>query len=587
LVGVIATCSGLDAPAWAASCPLRPQDPAPATHTPTESRGDKASDEQKSGDQNSGAQTGDEQGDEPRDFEPVYSRWLAPGYTPEGLDLTGYEINEIAHPWNPYHQNPLKGDFPIFGTDDLFFAFTGTLRQTVEYKRVPTPSGNTGATADFFGNPNQHAFTTQVAMTFDLFEAPQAFEPVEWRVRVTPVFQRSEVDVNEVGVIDVDPSAGTRRIDNDFALQEAFVEYHLANISPYYDFVSVEAGILPFRSDFRGFVFDDTNLGARFSGNWDRNKWQYNLAFFDMLDKDTNSGLNEFEDRQQEVIVANVYRQDFPFEGHTTELSFHYNNDHRGVHFDDNGGLVSPAPIGLAQENNVETYYFGVAGEGHVGRFNVTEAFYHAMGRDSQNPIAGREVDINANMAALEVSYDFDWMRLRGFGLFASGDDDARDGHARGFDAILDAPAFAGGELAYFDSQAIRLLGVNLTNAGSHLVDLQSSQTEGHSNFVNPGLLLMGGAMDFELTPKWRAQIGASYLLFAQTDALETYLQLPDIDREIGTELFFGTSYRPLLTNNIIALVGASVLFPGEGLQRIYQSSDTLYATSVSLLFTF
>ncbi len=529
-------------------------------------------------------------GDEPRDFEPIFSRWLAPGYTPDGIDLRGYEINEIAHPWNPYHQNVLKGDFPILGTEDLFFNLSGTFKQSAEFKRVPTSSGNTGpgpVSSEFFGNPNQRVFVTQISTTFDLFEAPQAFEPVKWRVKITPVFQRTEVDVNEVGVINVDPSKGKKRVDNDFALQEALIEYHVGNLSPYYDFISIEAGILPFRSDFRGFIFDDTNLGARVSGNWDRNKWQYNVAFFDMLNKDTNSGLNEFEERQQQVIVANVYRQDFPFEGHTTELSFHYNNDHRDVHFDDNGGLVTPAPIGQARVNHVESYYFGVAGEGHFGKVNVTEAFYHAAGRDSQNPIAGREVDINANLAALEVSYDFDWMRVRGFGMFASGDDDPRDGHAGGFDAILDAPNFAGGQQSYFNSQAIRLLGVNLTNPGSHLPDLQSSQTEGHSNFVNPGLWLFGGAFDFDLTPKWRAQIGASYLHFAQTDVLETYLQLPDVDSEIGTEVFLGTQYRPLLTNNIIMFLGASALFPGDGLQRIYQSGDTLYFASVNLLFTF
>jgi hypothetical protein len=401
------------------------------------------------------------------------------------------------------------------------------------------------------------------------------------------VYQRSQVNTDEVGVIDVDPREGTNRIDHDFALQEALVEYHLGNIGPYYDFLSAEAGILPFRSDFRGFIFDDTNAGVRLSGNADRNKWQYNLVFFDMLDKDTNSGLNEFEDRAQEVFVANVYRQDFPFDGHTTELSFHYNNDHRGTHFDDNGVLVSPAPIGLAQENEVEAYYLGAAGEGHFGRFNVTEAFYYAFGSDSNNPIAGRDVDIDATMAALEVSYDFDWFRVRAFGMFASGDDDPRDGTAEGFDAILDAPNFAGGGLSFFNSQALRLLGVNLTNAGSPLPDLQSSQTEGHSNFVNPGLALFGGAIDAELTPKWRAQLGASYLQFVQTDVLETYLQLPEVESDIGTEVFFGTQYRPLLTNNIIVQVAASALFPGDGFQRIYQSDETVYTSSLTLLFSF
>jgi hypothetical protein len=282
-----------------------------------------------------------------------------------------------------------------------------------------------------------------------------------------------------------------------------------------------------------------------------------------------------------------VYRQDFPIDGHTTSLSFHYNNDHRGFHFDDNGVLVSPAPIGLARENNVESYYLGIAGEGHFGRFNVTEVFYHAFGRDSLNPIAAREVEIDANLAALEVSYDFDWLRVRAFGLFASGDDDPRDGLARGFDAILDAPNFAGGGLSFFNSQAVRLLGVNLTNPISPLPDLQSSQTEGHSNFVNPGLVLLGGALDFELTPEWRAQIGVSYLQFAQTDVLETYLELPDVEREIGTEIFFGTQVRPWLTNNVIIVLGASALIPGDGFQRIYQSDETLYSGFVNMLLSF
>src|SRR5205085_2413576 len=163
------------------------------------------------------------------------------------------------------------------------------------------------------------------------------------------------------------------------------------------------------------FVFDDANLGARFSGNWDHNLWQYNLVFFDMLDKDTNSGLNEFEERDQQILIANVYHQDWPVDGYTTELSFHYNNDHRGVHFDD----------------------------------------------------------------------------------YTSGDEQTRNGKAHGFDAILDAPNFAGGGFSFFNSQALRLLGVNLTNAGSPIPDLQSSQTEGHSNFVNPGILILGGALDF------------------------------------------------------------------------------------------
>jgi len=172
------------------------------------------------------------------------------------------------------------------------------------------------------------------------------------------------------------------------------------------------------------------------------------------------------------------------------------------------------------------------------------------------------------------------------FGLYASGDEDTRDGDAEGFDAIFDAPNFAGGELSFFNSQAIRLLGVNLTNLGSPLPDLQSSKFEGQSNFVNPGIFQVGGALDFELTPKWRGQVGGNYLHFVEVDPLEVYLEIPDIDREIGTELFVGTQYRPLLNNHVNILASLSGFWPGDGFERIYQSDSMLFAATVTLQLT-
>lgn len=522
-------------------------------------------------------------------FAPFTDRWYAPGYTPEGIDLTGYSINEIGGRWwSPYTQNPIKGDFPIFGTQGLFLNVGGLVRQFSEIRDIPTPTANTGSGGqNFFGDGKQQTHLTQVALTLDLFSAPQAFEPVHWRLKATPVVQRTQVRVEPDGVLFADPSDGNNRVDEDFALQELLFEYHLADLSNRFDFLSFEGGIIPFRSDFRGFMFDDVNLGVRLFGNLDSNRWQYNLAFFDMLDKDTNSGLNKFESRQQEVVIANLYRQDWPVLGFNTQASFHYNNDTRGLEFDDNGILVSPAPIGQAKENKVESYYFGLAGDGHFDRWNVTTAFYQAMGRDSLNPLAAREVDIDSQFGALELSYDFDWFRVRGFSQYATGDPDTRDGDAEGFDAIFDAPNFAGGPLSFFNGQAIRLLGVNLTNLGSGLPDLQSSQTQGKSNFVNPGLFQLGGAVDFELTPKWRAVVGGSYLRFNETDPLEVYLQLPEVEKEIGVEYFFGTQYRPRLDNHVILQVGASSLFPGDGFARIFQSDDPVYALNCNLIFAF
>lgn len=525
----------------------------------------------------------------PRDFDPIGSRWFAPGRSVAGIEPPPYSINERASPWNPYRQNVLKGDFPIFGQEDLFFALTATNRLFYEVRDVPTPSGITGpgpVAQTFFGDGNQSFLQNDLAISFDLFRGQQAFKPVDWRIRMTPVFNYTRLEVEEVGVVEIDPAKGTTRNRGDFSMQEAFLEYHLFDWNDRYDFMSLEVGILPFRSDFRGFIFEDSQLGIRLFGNADNNKWQYNVALFDTLDKDTNSQLNNLEDRDQNVFIANVYRQDWPVLGYTTSFSFHYNRDRRGFEFDDNRFLVSPKPVGNFTPNEIDAYYFGWAGEGHFGRWNVTHALYKAIGEESQNEIAARSVDIDSTLAAFELSYDIDWWRPRAFFLWASGDSDPRDGDATGFDAINDAPNFGGGQFSFWNSQALKFVGTALTQPFSPLADLQTSKTQGQSNFVNPGVILFGMAGDFELTPKWRAQAGFTYLRFDKTNSLEFLLQAADVDKSIGTEIFVGTQYRPFLTNNVILQFGASALFPDDGFARIYDSDDIRYNVFTNILTT-
>ena len=65
-----------------------------------------------------------------------------------------------------------------------------------------------------------------------------------------------------------------------------------------------------------------------------------------MREKESNSDLNTFDDRDQRVFIANVYRQDFLTKGYTAQLSFHANFDDGGTHYDRNGNIVRPAPFG-------------------------------------------------------------------------------------------------------------------------------------------------------------------------------------------------------------------------------------------------
>ena len=115
----------------------------------------------------------------------------------------------------------------------------------------------------------------------------------------------------------------------DFALEQWFAEVKLADLSPDYDFVSLRLGSQPFTSDFRGFIFDDTNRGVRLFGTRASNQDQFNVVYFDQQEKNTDSDLNTFNDRGQQVLIANYYRQDFIWPGYTTQFSFHYDHDDR------------------------------------------------------------------------------------------------------------------------------------------------------------------------------------------------------------------------------------------------------------------
>ena len=114
-------------------------------------------------------------------------------------------------------------------------------------------------------------------------------------------------------MLDVRPSKASHRYDAFLGVQELFVDKHLGNTSDRYDFYSVRLGIQPFQSDFRGFLFNDSQLGLRFFGNRDNNRFQYNFAAFWRLEKDTNSGLNDITQspRDDFIFTANLYRQDF------------------------------------------------------------------------------------------------------------------------------------------------------------------------------------------------------------------------------------------------------------------------------------
>jgi hypothetical protein len=307
-----------------------------------------------------------------------------------------------------------------------------------------------------------------------------------------------------------------------------------------------------------------------------------------MLEKDANSGLNRFEYRKQQVLIGNVYRQDFIKPGYTIQASFHYNKDDPSFKFDVNNFLVRPAPIGLVKPHSIRAFYYGLTGDGHLGRFNITHAFYQVLGHDNFNELAGRRVDINAQMAAVELSLDRDWIRYRLSFFYASGDKDPRDGTARGFDTIFDDPNFGGGFFSFFNREGIRLTGtgVALVNGGSLVPDLRTSKIEGQSNFVNPGLFLYNAGVDIDVTPKIRGFVNLNLLRFARTEPLELLLFQKPIHAGIGADSGIGVSYRPPLSENIVITGGVNALVPFQGFREI-STNRTLFSLFTNVRFRF
>jgi len=522
----------------------------------------------------------------PHDFLPVSDRWRI-------MDSLGREERW----YDPYDFNWLKADRPVLG-EQWFLNARLVSDSLFEPRRLPTPVGTAvtrrRGSLDVFGEGEQYLAAETVIASFSLIEGNTVFRPPDWEIRATGAWQGNYLRVEEDGVVNIDPTHGFRRWDQHFGLQEAFVDRHLANVSDRYDFFSVRAGIQGFQADFRGFLLAENDLGLRLFGNYANNRVQWNLAAFRRVEKDTNSGLNTFDLREDDVYVANLYYQDFPVLGFTLQGTALYNRNQEGdglQHYDTNGFLQRPAPVGSGRPHNYDVTYLGLNGDGHFGWLNLTFAAYLALGEDDRNPIADREVDIEAGLLAAEASVDFDWIRPKLFALWASGDSDPFDGDAEGWDAIFENPNFAGADTSFWQRQAIPFIaggGVILSGRNALFPSLRTSKEEGQSNFVNPGLVLIGVGGDFDVLPELRLVTNVSWLAFDDTAVLQVLRQQGSIDREIGWDVSAALIYRPLFIENVVLRLSGAVLFPGEGLHDLFDDGPfPLYSVLVNVVLTY
>ncbi|HYM72727.1 MAG TPA: hypothetical protein VET89_07075 [Stellaceae bacterium] len=511
-------------------------------------------------------------------YVPVQDRWRI-------LDALGRRENLL----DPYNTNTLKADKPIFG-EDWFVNVAAIVDILYEPARVPLGVGAQYIARPLenntFGRYGRTMLNQTDILSVSLIKGDTAYKPPDLEFRLTPAFNFNHTDVGEIGVLNIDPAYGQTRNDNFIGLQEGFIDYHFRNVSEYYDFDSVRVGIQPFNADFRGFLFQDNQLGVRLFGDRDANRWQYNLAYFRRLEKDTNSGLNDIGQavRQDGVFIANLFRQDFPVHGFTSQIAFLRNDNHEGgdFHFDKNGFLVRPSQIGDNRGYNYDANYLGFNGDGHFGRVNLTTSAYYLFGHLSHNQFGApgnKGSDISAFFVAAEPSIDFDWARFRLSGLYASGARHPQSGTVGGFDAVFENPQFAGADSSFWIRQSIPLIGgggVALNTPNGVLADLRSSKGEGQSNFLNPGIMLAGIGGDFDILPELRLSTNFNYLRFDTTAPLEFLRHQANIPNSIGWDLSAALTYRPLFTQNIVFRLSGAVLLPGEGTKALFNTPGGL-----------
>lgn len=512
---------------------------------------------------------------------------------------------------DPYNQNTLKGDRPLcipskeeeerrehlglkkcttpkflgLKGEDWFFAATGISDTIVEQRTFPIPVGNQTTSRpgsnDVFGRSRSLVLAQTFLFGGSLIKGATAFKPPEIEYRALFAFNVNYVDVPERRVLSVLPSKKSHRFDNFFGVQEFFVDYHIRNVSDRYDFDSVRVGIQPFQADFRGFLFNDQQLGIRLFGNRDNNRFQYNLAIFSRLEKDTNSGLNSVVQtpRKDWIFFGNLYRQDFPVVGLTSQVSatVNINREKNQIHVDDNGFPSRPSLLGTLRGRNYDVAYLGYSADGRIGRVNLTVSAYAALGEDRNSIFTGKNAKIRSFFLAAEPSIDVDWARFRLSALYASGDSNPFDNTEGGFDAIFENPVFAGADTSYWIRQSIPFAGggraINVNQRNGILNNLRSSKEEGQSNFSNPGTVLIGVGGDFDLTPALRVSTSLNHLWFENTATIKALRIQGTVPKSIGLDASVSTIWRPSAIQNVVFRLSAAALDPGKGFKRLFTSA--------------
>lgn len=471
-------------------------------------------------------------------------------------DGTGeYPILRGAGLLDVYNTNKWKGDRPVIG-ENTFFAAQAVWNNLFESR-------------DKVGDSATELRSTMF-LTADFFHGDTVFRPPTWRVRTTLA-----LDVRDADDVDNGETQG------DASVQELFGELLLWEMDPYLDFGSIRVGRQAFASDFRNFIFQDNNDGVLLFGSFFESRVDWEIGFFDLVAKDPFSNLNRgFEQRDQQFWVANVFIEDVLAMGYEMQFSVQGVSDSAG--FEDQ-------TIGQV-DRDVDLLYLGFNGEGRIGDLEVAHAFYWMTGQDDLNQFSATEIDVSAQMAALEIALPWDWRRYVFSVLYASGDGNPNDSKGEGFDSVFDNPAFAGGAFGFWNRQGLNTGNIGdagfipnpraLTNTNSIYPNLRQKAFEA-PNSVNPGLFMLHGGCEATLSNYWTVAANAAYLSFVDTAVLEQFSGVNSVGNGIGFDFSLAAQYRPLGVDNCIVTPGIQMLVPVDGFKDL-SDEDVLFALFVN-----
>lgn len=424
---------------------------------------------------------------------PLFYRWRI-------LDAYGVQVPRSSV-IDPYNQNPLKGDFPVFG-QNTFMVLTALYNP----KTLFTNQQNVDT-----------QFNNDLVTAIEVFHGSTVFKPKDWSLKASGkgIYNRGNQDVE------------------DFSFLELFGELKLFDVGSNYDFTAVRAGSQFFKTDFNGFIFQDFNLGAQLFGELNANRNQWSIAYLDLRQKE--NGLLTFDAQEQQIFFANFFVQDFLRPGFNTVFSAHYNRDRSQVGQD------------------LDAYYLGVAADGHFGRIEFNPAVYFAFGKED---FFGFENDISAYMAGVEFAYPSDYRNYRAALFVTSGDDDPNDDKEKGFAAINENVNLFGGANSF-------IIGGAAFNKPNSFIP--SNQGDFGSAFINPGALLANVGMDLVLTPKLFTTCNFNYFQFMTKESVTLGDGSPLSSTSIGFEFNTQLNYRLFLNENFIIQLGGNIFFPQDG----------------------